>query len=729
MKKASYTFMLFLVLFSSFWLPAAWTASSIGLTVANIIAGTGITLDKTSTTVTVNATAAADGSVTYAKIQDVSAASRLLGRGSSSGSGDVEEIALGTGLTMSGTTISATGLVDPVNCTVGAGADSWACGTGSVAAGARGQALGDGASASGQDSVSIGYSALAGTSASTIAIGASSQATASNSIAIGKSSLSSNTGNVIIGTDASDGGWGSSVGIGYSSLVKNLAVGIGYNVTADCTQCVAIGYETETSSQNSVAIGYSADAGGSGGGVAIGAAAQSIAISASIAIGAGATANHSDSIVIGRGAASTVASQAIIGSNSNPITTLYVGEGVTDVSPAGLLFSSTGGSGSNVAGGHMTLRAGLATGNAATGDVIVAGANAGASSSTLQTAVNRWLFKGGTGHMVTGLDNTYDIGASGATRPRTIYLGTSVITPAITISGGTLGAGKILTDVSGDGIGTWQAPAAGTVTVGTTTATSGTVGSILFVATGPIIQQDNSNFFWDDGNNRLGLGTTAPDGDIGFGGVDNPQTPRKIIVGAQTAGGGSTGKDLIVEAGSAALSETDATGGNLVLRPGTGTGTRKSAVKINASFATVSGSVDQNNTTPVAAFGGSEVLSDGVTEEIMTIAAVGHDVGGGHIDYCVHVKDASDAKQIECGRVTYLAYADGTPVWSATQINKEDSEQLLSTGSLTVTWSMSGTGTINLDVNVNANSSLTPSTGYPYVTYTIYSPTGMLSVE
>lgn len=36
-------------------------------------------------------------------------------------------------------------------------------------------------------------------------------------------------------------------------------------------------------------------------------------------------------------------------------------------------------------------------------------------------------------------DNTYDIGASGATRPRTGYFGTSVITPALTVSGLTSG--------------------------------------------------------------------------------------------------------------------------------------------------------------------------------------------------------------------------------------------------------------------------------------------------
>lgn len=46
--------------------------------------------------------------VTYAKIQNVSATSRLLGR-ASSGAGDVEEITIGSGLTLTGTTLSASG--------------------------------------------------------------------------------------------------------------------------------------------------------------------------------------------------------------------------------------------------------------------------------------------------------------------------------------------------------------------------------------------------------------------------------------------------------------------------------------------------------------------------------------------------------------------------------------------------------------------------------------------
>src|SRR5262249_30211472 len=49
-----------------------------------------------------------NGVVSYAKMQDISAGSRLLGRGDS-GSGDPQEITIGSGLSLTGTTLSSTG--------------------------------------------------------------------------------------------------------------------------------------------------------------------------------------------------------------------------------------------------------------------------------------------------------------------------------------------------------------------------------------------------------------------------------------------------------------------------------------------------------------------------------------------------------------------------------------------------------------------------------------------
>lgn len=51
----------------------------------------------------------ANDAVTFEKIQNISAASKLIGRGSAAGAGNVEEITLGTNLSMSGTTLNAAG--------------------------------------------------------------------------------------------------------------------------------------------------------------------------------------------------------------------------------------------------------------------------------------------------------------------------------------------------------------------------------------------------------------------------------------------------------------------------------------------------------------------------------------------------------------------------------------------------------------------------------------------
>lgn len=51
-------------------------------------------------------------------------------------------------------------------------------------------------------------------------------------------------------------------------------------------------------------------------------------------------------------------------------------------------------------------------------------------------SVDRWAITA-TGHFVALTDNTYDLGDSGSTRPRTVYVGTSVVSPSISLSAGT----------------------------------------------------------------------------------------------------------------------------------------------------------------------------------------------------------------------------------------------------------------------------------------------------
>ena len=87
--------------------------STNGSSVLSFITAGGGVSDGDKGDITVSASGATwtidNNSVTYAKMQDISDVSKLLGRGSASGSGDTQEITLGSGLTMTGTTLSASG--------------------------------------------------------------------------------------------------------------------------------------------------------------------------------------------------------------------------------------------------------------------------------------------------------------------------------------------------------------------------------------------------------------------------------------------------------------------------------------------------------------------------------------------------------------------------------------------------------------------------------------------
>lgn len=155
------------------------------------------------------------------------------------------------------------------------------------------------------------------------------------------------------------------------------------------------------------------------------------------------------------------------------------------------------------------------------------------------TPATVWTMKA-TGHLLAGTDNAYDVGAVGATRPRTVYAGTSVITPLVT------SATHNLTATSNQ-IVFQSAGVTGTMTW--TPATSGKTVTIPNL-TGTVLLSSSTTDFSTAMDTALGStrGSVAMRGVAGWT-ILAPGTSTHVLTsngaGAdpsyQAAGGGTTG--------------------------------------------------------------------------------------------------------------------------------------------------------------------------------------------
>jgi hypothetical protein len=116
------------------------------------------------------------------------------------------------------------------------------------------------------------------------------------------------------------------------------------------------------------------------------------------------------------------------------------------------------------------------------------------------------------------------------------------------------------------------------LTVGTTPITSGTVGRVLFEGTGNVLQE-SASFFWDNTNNRLGIGTASPAYQLSLAGSANIQgvTGLNFLVGTRGIFFGLTGSTEIstylatsplifsLNQGSTPVARFSATNGNLLI--------------------------------------------------------------------------------------------------------------------------------------------------------------------
>ena len=78
------------------------------------------------------------------------------------------------------------------------------------------------------------------------------------------------------------------------------------------------------------------------------------------------------------------------------------------------------------------------------------------------------------------------------------------------------------------------------------TLVDGIAGTLLFLGAGGIFGQDNANLFWDDTNNRLGLGTVSPQTTLD---VNGTATINNLIID------GVAGNSLIVDTIRISISE------------------------------------------------------------------------------------------------------------------------------------------------------------------------------
>ena len=155
------------------------------------------------------------------------------------------------------------------------------------------------------------------------------------------------------------------------------------------------------------------------------------------------------------------------------------------------------------------------------------GVNNGASTITL------------AGNLVTAGAFSLTLTTSAATNVTLPTSGT-LVNSAVTTLSSLVSIGTITT-------GTWSATTIGVTKGGTGTATQFTAGSVIFAGGSGVYTQDNTNFFWDNTNKRLGIGTVTPSQKIHV--VGNITTGAGQYVESDTFTGAS-GNMTIKTAGS-----------------------------------------------------------------------------------------------------------------------------------------------------------------------------------
>lgn len=168
--------------------------------------------------------------------------------------------------------------------------------------------------------------------------------------------------------------------------------------------------------------------------------------------------------------------------------------------------------------------------------------------------------------------------------------------------------------------------------------------------------------------------------------------------------------------GSRGATDTNTAGGNLTVASGVGTGNSVPAqLNLTAPGASAtSGTAAQTMVTKIGV-GWTKVVGNNSATTVAQATVATNTVAAGIIHYVCEVFDGTDL-QVEEGNISYhltnkaSAFANNTTT-------KYGNQQAATSGTIAVTWTLTAANPSS--IQVNCNSSLTPSTGYPRISYDI----------
>lgn len=267
---------------------------------------------------------------------------------------------------------------------------------------------------------------------------------------------------------------------------------------------------------------------------------------------------------------------------------------------------------------------------------------------------------------------------------------------------------------------------------GKISSSTGFVGARRFEFTDDASNRYLTSTLWQ---NNLGLNINAPTIGLQGGGDANQYwvvSSGGVFTGAlfgsgnknytirgfdQDGVGGRGVCSLTLKGGNASTSATsNQAGSQLILQGGLGTSqgapgnvTLQGGALITASGTTLQSYLDRQ------IVGCSKVLANNTVTPLVNCTLASNTMFGGIIRYTMEVFDGTDL-QVETGAVSFIE-TNKAGSFANNAVVKFGNQQACTAGTLVVTFTI--TAANPAVISVNANSSLTPSTGYPRITYTL----------